>query len=155
MLARLLHASVPVLAVACCLLLASFSMAFESLEIPKESVAIDDLHPLPDLKAFRLMEDKQMACMREMSIVQCQRKVYTDDNQRLMVVFFEGEARHYWYFDPARKVASSQPIPNTKPADGGLMARDPKQKQPGAPNAGDYFGNTNKGGAGHLNLYKF
>lgn len=69
--------------------------AFDALEIPKEAVRIDTMRPMPELRGFTLVEEKDMACMQEMSIAQCQRKVYSNDNQRLMVVFMGGAAT--WY----------------------------------------------------------
>lgn len=127
--------------------------AFDSLEIPKEAVRIDAMHPLPELRSFSLVEEKDMACMQDMAIAQCQRKVYTDDKQRLIVVFMGGAATYYWYFDPASKQASAQAAEGTR--DDGFLHRDGDRAKSGTSNSGDYFSNAGKQGGGNVNLFKF
>lgn len=127
--------------------------AFDALEIPKEAVRIDTMRPMPDLRGFALVEEKDMACMQDMSIAQCQRKVYSNEAQRLMVVFLGGAATWYWYIDPASKQATAQAAEGTR--DDGFFTRDKNPAKKGGSNAGDYFSNVEKQGGGNLNLFKF
>ncbi len=138
---------------ACLFLSFAPAQAFESLEIPEEAVKIDDMHPIPELKEFTLVGADDMACMAEFSINQCERKVYTDDNQRLLLVFMENAPAYYWYYHPEKKEVSATPF-QAKAKDS-IMVRDPKRPQAGAENRGDYFSNSNKQRGGNMRLFDF
>ncbi|GAB7080241.1 hypothetical protein JCM14635_19140 [Megalodesulfovibrio paquesii] len=131
----------------------SVANAFDSLDIPKEATRIDAMHPIPELREYSLVEEKDMACMQEMAIAQCTRKVYSNTNQRLMVVSMGGAPAYYWFYDPASKKISSVPFEGTK--EDGFLSKDSSPRTPENPNAGDFFSNSNKQGGGNMNLFKF
>lgn len=137
-----------------CIVLVSTGMAFETLDIPEEAVKIDAMHPVPELLAFSLVESQEMACMKELFIQQCLRKVYSDESQRLFLVFLENAPTYYWYYDPESKVASATPFPSA-PGGPGFFARDPERPQAGAENRGDFFQNSNKQRGGNVRFFDF
>lgn len=127
--------------------------AFDSLEIPKEAVRVDTMHPVPELRGFSLVEEKDMACMQDMAIAQCTRKVYSNAQHRLMVVAMGGAPTYYWYFDPASKKVSTAPIEGT--TEESWLTKDKAPGDDKGANAGDFFSNANKQGSGSIGLFKF